>query len=142
VPKQLALHLHNDTREILEAAFALDDEAKQQFEDWQRQQALKRRNDPDQIVYKTYQPSRQQPQQESTSMDDATAAKWNAWAEDHVRRQLQPAFDGAADATGQMLRALEKQLRDEITSLRCELDLVRAIANGTVTPLKGDRGAA
>jgi hypothetical protein len=134
--------MHNDTREMLEVAFALDDQARLEFEVSQRQQAVKRRNDPDRLVYKTYESARPQQQQENARMDDATAAKWNAWADDRVQRQLQPAMDGAADAMGQMLQALEKKLRDEITNLRLELDLVRAIANGTVTTLKGDRGAA
>jgi hypothetical protein len=123
------MKMDNDTREMLEAAFALDDAVRLELDAWERQQAMKQRSAPDQIIYKTYQPPRQQPQQESTSMDDATAAKWNVWAEDHVRRQLHPAMDGAADATGQMLRALEKKLRDEITNLRLEVEALRTELN-------------
>jgi hypothetical protein len=71
----------------------------------------------------------QEQQQESASMDDTTAAKWNAWADDRILRQLQPAFDGAAVGAGEMHRKLEKQIADlrlEVEALRTELNLSKA----------------
>jgi hypothetical protein len=136
----------DNIREELERAFALDDAVRAEFEQHERQRAdrsqLQTRSGGSGLIFKTFTSPPMQ-QQQSAVMDAATQAAWNAWLTEYVARALEANNDAMVDATAEFvseyvhkhLKNENTKLREEIGSLRADIEIVRSITKGTVTPI-------
>ena len=125
-----------DIRAELEKAFALDDAARASYEEWQRCHEARACNDDGQpepqprIIRKTYQPP---PETQVTTMDAATQARWDEWADAKIQRGIEV----VARVIGEEVYKLLEEQRAEIGALRADLTLLQSITRGDVKQLKG-----
>jgi hypothetical protein len=126
-------------RKELKEAFAADDEAKRDFEQWQAKHALvqHKKYAGEGLVFKTFE--LQSPMQSTTTMDPVIAETWDRWAEAHINKALaeQPVFSEAQVAVmGEVVSQLRKQLRAEFA---IEIAKLRSSVNKII---EGGRDAA
>jgi hypothetical protein len=92
--------------------------------------AVVQRHRPDNLIFKTNENALQaQPQSRSGTMDE----QWNDWLDDRIATWL----DDFADDLGTEVGREHAKLYKEIGKLRADIEVLRAIINGTVTPIKG-----
>jgi hypothetical protein len=153
--------MDDHTREIFERAVAMIDHVDEAQVEWEREAAErdapdaleqwaagmpKQRRSGSELVYKTYEP----PQQQSTTMDAATQAGWDAWVTAHIKKALaaQPLFSNAqidtlAEFVSEYATKRINGLQQDIGALRADIEILRTIVKShNVTPIKSDRDAA
>ena len=82
-------------------------------------------------------------QQMETSMDEATQAQWNAWANALVHAKMEALADIIGGEIGLMEKRFNgrlKELEDRIADLTAQLELLRTAKN--VTPFRAARDVA
>lgn len=110
------------TRELVQAAIALDDATRRDHDAWEyRRRAAE---PPPAMVYKTFErPAPQQPQ--STDLDEATMARWNAWFDERLHSVLYPIFElhctKACENDDAQAKLLRKEFAAEIAKLELRL---------------------
>jgi hypothetical protein len=155
--------MENNLRDMLAAAYALDDESKRDFEQWQaKRQTMKRRSvpldrvaerlerqQPRRMIRKTYDP--QQQPMAKVEIRDLTAEelkRWNDWWTRRFNDALQPQLEHFAEIMGncvtdrqnELVLQLRKKLSEmqaELAALRADLAIARSLISGDVTVLKG-----
>ncbi len=126
------------TRQIVAEAFALDDETNADHAEWEASRAQPQ----SEMICKTFeQPA---PQQQSVATKTAT---WNEWFAEsfrnHIDCELDAFWKDIDDAiVGNVIREVceknvdaHRKLRDEIASLRAEIEVLRGRIEGNVTPI-------
>jgi hypothetical protein len=134
------------TRQMLEDAYALDDEVKRDLEQWQHSQLKKKHGDAG-LVYKTHVPQPMPQQQSTPAMDEKTSAAWNKWMTDYVHAYVNTRLEGyteaAVEGIAEALADLRAELRKEFSEQLADLRAHKA-AKSDVVPLvrKGERDVA
>ena len=147
--------MNPETRRMLEEVYAQDDLARAEFERHQRQ--MKQRSGDDSgLVFKTHEARPMQ--QQAAVMNDETARQWNEWARAHIdafrrevltpaigqviseiRREFTERINGVIDVIAEETGAENRELRAETDRLRTEVTELKAIIDGKVMPLRGQR---
>jgi hypothetical protein len=105
------------TRQLLDEAIALDDQARLEHACWEAKQAERKRAQA-QLVYKVHEPKVAAQQQGTAPMVDAVDAAW-------VQTRLEN-FAGVIGAeVGKTQTEIVRKLREEIAGLRAEIDHLR-----------------
>jgi hypothetical protein len=88
------------------------------------------------LVYKTTE----QPEPTVKTMDQATAASWNSWADARIRAAIQTGLLEFADLVGAETGLMETRFNAELKRLSAEIEAlredVRAALAKNVTPLR------
>lgn len=129
-------------RAELERAFALDDELRAEFAQHEAKRSRVEKRYDGALIYKTTE--QPQPQQSAATMDAATEARWNEWAEAHIERALKAYSEAYSEvlteAMAEVISTIRKELRDEfnaaIGSLRADLTLATGIQRGEIAEIK------
>jgi hypothetical protein len=94
---------------------------------------LQTRSSGSELVYKVNENARPQPEQHTTTLDDAAMLRWNAWFDDSIMREDCPLHDVIAEA----LSLLRQEFAAEIASLRADMNVQTGIARGEIKQLQG-----
>ena len=119
-------------RAEIEAACQEDDRLKAEFE---RDEWLRAQQEPPRMIYKRYGMSEPQPQRSATTMDAATQAQWDAWADARIKKFFaeQPFTKAQGKTIVHVIARLRKEFREQISELRAEMPV-----EAGVTKSKGE----
>ena len=116
------------TAALLKEAFDLNDLACEQYERLERR--TRQAAQAPRLIHKTYEGP--QPVQQQSDLDAATMQRSDSWLDRRVREHTDVVIDVVAEEAA----TLEKRLRDELATLRAEVEVLRAMVKGeNVTPI-------
>jgi hypothetical protein len=127
--------MDDETRRIIEAACREADRLQAEFE---REQRVRAQQEPPRIIYKTYGMSEPQPQRSTATMDAATQAKWDAWADARIGKFLakQPFTKAQGKVIAHVIVALRREFKEQIGQLRAEMQVQVGVAKGEIAEIK------
>jgi hypothetical protein len=120
--------MDDETRRIIEAACRESDRLQAEFE---REQWVRAQQEPPPMIYKRYGMSEPQPQRSATTMDAATQAQWDAWADTRIKKFFakQPFTKAQGKVIVHVIAALRKEFREQISALlRAEMAVEAGVA--------------
>ena len=130
---------------MLDEVYAQDDKAREDFERYERQREtrraqLKTKSGDLDLIYKTHVPQPIPQQQQSAAMDDATAKQWNSWLSTYVARELEAnnkeTEEVIVEFVCEYVQKHLKSVREEIASLRADMNVQTGVARGEIKELK------
>ena len=119
--------MDDETRRIIEDACRESDRLQTEFE---REQWVRAQQQPPRMIYKRYGMSEPQPQRSATTMDAATQAQWDAWADARIKKFFaeQPFTKAQGKIIVHVIARLRKEFREQISELRAEMAVEAGVA--------------
>jgi hypothetical protein len=119
--------MDDETRRIIEDACRESDRLQAELE---RDEWVRAQQQPPRMIYKRYETSAPQRQRSAATMDAATQAQWDAWADARIQKFLagQPFTKKQGRAIAHVIVALRREFREQIGALRAEMAVEAGVA--------------
>jgi len=126
-------------RAILESAFATVDRIDAQQADWaaEREYAPPQQRQPSRRRRTVYETNEQA--EAPTTLDTATQARWDAWANEIVQAKLETFSEILGAEIGQMEKRFNEKLKvleDKVAELSAQVEQLENLRNYNVMPLR------